>query len=233
MGGMGRPTLMVRPARRGILADEVANSLREAIFSGQLELGQRLFEEDLAVTLKVSRGPVREALVVLSQEGLVRSEPHKGATVAEMGPEAVQEMYSLRKALDRVAAEWACQRATEYDFSCINDVLEQFKRLERPFTRPEVAALDIAFHDAVVRSAHHARLYRAWLSLRSQMFLYLVKQGMVEKDFARSWLDDHEQYLAALLQRKPRQAIAAAERHIDRPYRRAIGAMRGSTVPAP
>ena len=64
---------MVGPARRRVLADEVADAIRNAIFAGRIDLGQRLVEEELASMLNVSRGPVREALVLPSQEGLTRS----------------------------------------------------------------------------------------------------------------------------------------------------------------
>jgi DNA-binding GntR family transcriptional regulator len=72
---------MVGPARRRVLADEVADTIRDVIFAGRTDLGQRLVEEELASMLNVSRGPVREALVLLSQEGLVHTERHRGAAV--------------------------------------------------------------------------------------------------------------------------------------------------------
>ena len=67
------------PAARRVLADEVADALREAIMTGRFESGQRLIEHELATQLAVSRGPVREALSRLSQEGLVIVDRHRGA----------------------------------------------------------------------------------------------------------------------------------------------------------
>src|SRR5579863_5828885 len=130
---------IIGPARRRVLADEVADAIRSAIFSGQIDLGQRLLEAELATTLKVSRGPVREALVQLSQEGLVRIERHRGATVAELGLDGVHEIYSLRTALERLAVECLCRDATDADFKRIAAVLQQFDKLPRPLTRSVVA----------------------------------------------------------------------------------------------
>ena len=218
---------MVGPARRRVLADEVADAIRDAIFSGRIELGQRLVEEELASTLSVSRGPVREALVQLNQEGLVRTERHRGATVAQLEIDGVHEIYSLRTALERVAGEWLCRNATEVDFARMADVLHQFDKLPRPLTRSLVAGLDVAFHDAVFRAAHHERLYQAWLTLRSQIFLYLVHRGALRHDFATSWLGDHEEFLDVLSRRKRSQVVKMIEVHIEAPYRRVVEVDRG------
>jgi DNA-binding GntR family transcriptional regulator len=212
----------IGPARRRVLADEVADAIRDAIFAGRIDLGQRLVEEELASNLNVSRGPVREALVVLSQEGLVHLERHRGATVAHLGLEGVHEIYSLRTALERLAVECLCTNATEADFKRIAAVLQQFETLPRPLTRSVVAGLDVAFHDAVFQAAHHERLYRAWLSLRSQIFLYLVHRGALRSDFAQSWLKDHEDFLTVLKGRKRSQAVKVAEGHIEGPYQRVL-----------
>jgi DNA-binding GntR family transcriptional regulator len=217
---------MVGPARRRVLADEVADAIRDAIFSGRIDLGQRLVEEELASNLSVSRGPVREALVQLSQEGLVHMERHRGATVAELGLDGVHEIYSLRTALERLAGEWLCRNATEADFVRLSEVLKQFDKLQRPLTRSLVAGLDVAFHDAVFQAAHHERLYQAWLSIRSQIFLYLVHRGALRSDFAQSWLHDHEEFLEVLVRRKRAQVVKMVEAHIEAPYRRVVDADR-------
>ena len=219
----------IGPARRRVLADEVADAIRNAIFAGRIDLGQRLVEEELASNLNVSRGPVREALVLLTQEGLVRMERHRGATVAELDLDGAYEIYSLRTALERLATECICRRATDEDFARISAVLEQFDKLPRPLTRSSVAGLDLAFHDAVFQAAHHERLYRAWLSLRSQIFLYLVNRGALRHDFAHSWLKDHEDLLEVLARRKRGPALKLVEDHIEGPYQRVLQAHRESS----
>jgi DNA-binding GntR family transcriptional regulator len=218
------------PARRRVLADEVADAIREAIFAGRIDLGQRLVEEELATNMNVSRGPVREALVRLSQEGLVHIERHRGVTVARLGLDAVDEVYSLRTALERLAAEWLCRNATEDDFKRMAGVLREFNNLPQPVTRSAVAGLDIAFHDAVFRAAHHERLYQAWLALRSQMFLYLVHRGALRPDFTKTWLKDHEDFLDVLKRRQRAQALKTVEAHIEATYQRLLQANRDTAV---
>jgi DNA-binding GntR family transcriptional regulator len=216
--------VVLGPARRRVLADEVADAIRESIFAGRIDLGQRLVEEELASTLNVSRGPVREALVRLSQEGLIHLERHRGATVAQLGPGEVDEIYSLRTALERLAAEWLCRHATDADFKRMESVLGQFSKLPKPLTRSAVAGLDVAFHDAVFQAAHHERLYQCWLSLRSQIFLYLVHRGALRNDFATTWLADHQEFLEVLRKRKRAQSVKVVEGHIEGTYRRVLEA---------
>ena len=215
---------LVRLARRRVLADEVADAIRGAIFGGNIDLGQRLVEEDLAADLNVSRGPVREAFVLLAQEGLVNVERHRGATVAQLSADGVHELYSLRKALERLAVEWLCRYGTDADFDHMADLLQQFHNLPRPLTRPAVAGLDIAFHDAIFHGAHHERLYQAWLALRSQIFVYLVHRGALRHDFTQTWLKDHEDLLEVLRQRKRGPALKIIEGHIEGTYRRVVEA---------
>jgi DNA-binding GntR family transcriptional regulator len=104
-------TQLQRRERR-VLTDDVADSIREAVLSGRLKGGDRLIEDELAESLGVSRGPIRQAIFRLQQEGLVVHETHRGATVAQVSIEDAAEIYSLRQALERLAIAQACDRAT-------------------------------------------------------------------------------------------------------------------------
>lgn len=230
MTGLGDERPAVTPAKRRVLADEVADAIREAIVTGQLDLGERLPEVGLAADLRVSRGPVREALARLSQEGLVQMERHRGATVARLGPDEVHEIYSLRKELEGLATEWFCANGTEEDFEQISLILKSFDNLPRPLVRADVARLDVAFHDSIFQGAHHRRLYEAWLSLRSQLALLLVHGGALRNDYAESWRQDHEDLLRIFVARRPADAVNAVIAHIDGAYRRVLQAGRDAAA---
>ena len=212
------------PASRRVLADEVADAIREAIFSGRIDLGQRLIEEDLATMLNVSRGPVREALALLTQEGLTKIERHRGTTVAPLSVGELYEIYSLRSSLESLAADWVCRNASDEDFAHIASVLDGFDALTSTPSRSVVAALDVEFHDAIFLAAHHERLYRAWGGIRSQIFLYLVNRGALRVDFALTWRGDHDELLQVLRQRKVVPARKFVELHIQGSYKRALAA---------
>jgi DNA-binding GntR family transcriptional regulator len=169
---------------------------------------------------------VREALIRLSQEGLVEMERHRGASVAQLSVDELHEIYSLRASLERLAADWVCEHATEADFAALGAVLARFDSLPAPPTRSAVAALDVEFHDAVFVAAHHERLYQAWLGLRSQIFLYLVNRGALRSDYATTWRGDHEELLQTLLKRRRLPAMKFVELHIEGSYQRALRASR-------
>ena len=93
------------PALKRSLSDDVTESIRAAILSGKLEPGARLREELLASSLRVSRGPVREALTKLERDGLVIVYRNRGAFVARLSYADLEEVYSLRRAIERLAVQ--------------------------------------------------------------------------------------------------------------------------------
>ena len=202
------------------MADEIVEAIRDAIVSGQLKSGERLPESALANSLHVSRGPVREALARLSQEGIVQIERHRGASVTRLGVDEVDEIYSLRQALECLATEWLCRNATAEDFERISLVLRQCDQLPDPLSFTDIAHLDVAFHDSVFQAAHHERLYEAWLSLRSQILLLLARSGELRKHPAQSWRKDHEDLFEVLVRAKPAEAVRVVRDHIDGTYSR-------------
>ena len=136
----------VAPARRRGLADEVADRLRDAIFDGAYAPGSSLREVELAEVLGVSRGPVREALLKLEREGLVRGEWHRGTTVTSLSEVDIAELDSLRAALERLAVELVIDRAAD-----LTEVDAVVTRMERAAGEHEMVRCDLDFHDAVYR----------------------------------------------------------------------------------
>jgi DNA-binding GntR family transcriptional regulator len=223
----------IQPRKRRVLMDDVVDAIREAILSGKLAAGTRLIEDDLAGMLDVSRGPIRQALFKLQQEGLVVHETHRGATVATVSPDDIEEIYSLRTALERLAIEHACRRATLDDLAPLEAILLLFQSTPRTnITRKKVAEFDIDFHDALFRAAHHRRLYRAWEGLRSQVMVFLLLRDALPDDYLDSWHRDHTRLLEAV--RSGNQALAAAtiEEHIGGAYQRLLAMLaKNSRLP--
>lgn len=206
---------------RRVLTDDVADSLREAILSGRFKRGERLIEDELAESLNVSRGPIRQAIFRLQQEGLVVHETHRGATVAQISLHDASEIYSLRKALEKLAVEQACRNATEADLAPLDAILLLFQSIPRAnMTRRRVAELDIDFHDALFRAAHHGRLYRAWEALRSQIFVFLLLRDGLPEDYLTSWYQAHARLLAIVRSQDVPGAITCIEEHIEAAYGR-------------
>ncbi|MFC4564900.1 GntR family transcriptional regulator [Nocardiopsis mangrovi] len=210
MGEQGR----VAPARRRGLADEVADRVREAVFSGAYPPGAQLREVELSNALDVSRGPVREALLRLEREGLVRSEWHRGATVTALSADDVAELDSLRGALEHLAVRRVVDHASDADIAAIGRAAED---MARAGDEHAMVRCDIAFHDAVYAAARHGRLQEAWEAIRSQVHLFLLTRiGFSSADYLAHIPGEHRDLAAALRARDSEAALelfAAHRRH--------------------
>jgi DNA-binding GntR family transcriptional regulator len=198
LGGVAR-------ARRRGLADEAADRIREAIFSGAYPPGAQLREVELSEALDVSRGPVREALLRLEREGLVRSGWHRGATVTQLSPKDVAEIDSLRGALEQLAVEEVVAHASDRDLAAIEEAAE---RMERAHDEPEMVRYDIEFHDAVYAAAGHRRLDDAWQTIRSQVHLFLLSRVRISSEGYLAHIPgEHRELIAALRARDADTAL--------------------------
>ena len=109
------------------LRDVVFNTLRQAILKGELAPGERLMEIQLAEKLGVSRTPIREAIRKLELEGLVLMIPRKGAEVAKISEKSLRDVLEVRRSLEELAIELACQRMSEDDMAELERVQGNFK----------------------------------------------------------------------------------------------------------
>jgi DNA-binding GntR family transcriptional regulator len=108
------------------VAASAAEAIRRKIFEGQLKDGEPLRQDLLAAEFGISRTPVREALVQLEAEGLVKIEPHKGAVVAGASLASIEETFELRERLEPMLLERSAPHLTEDDFRAIDAVLSEY-----------------------------------------------------------------------------------------------------------
>jgi DNA-binding GntR family transcriptional regulator len=207
------------PASLRNLTDEVAERLREAILRGDFAPGQPLRETRLASILGVSRGPVREALSRLEREGLVLIRRNRGATVARLSDADLEEVYTLRVALEELAARWAVRNATEDDFAAMQVVLDELSEaVARGMYEQEYATLDLKFHDCIYRAAHHKRLLRCWTELRPQIYVFLLTRNVASPDFPNTAIKRHRPIMRALQRGDAERAVAFTRRHVEDSY---------------
>ncbi|OIJ91803.1 GntR family transcriptional regulator [Streptomyces sp. MUSC 14] len=202
--------------RRG-LADAAADLVRAAIFSGHFPPGAALREVELAARLDVSRGSVREGLAQLEREGLVRGGWHRGTTVIDVTAEDVEEVYTLRAALDRLAATTARRTATPEQLSRLDQlVADMAAEIAGTADARRLVVLDIAFHDQIYAAAGNGRLTTAWQAIRSQLHLFQLRRADAGYDHYRARVVDEHRELAALLRSGDRRTLARlAEEHVD------------------
>lgn len=134
------------------VTDTVYQVLREGIVDGTFTPGSKLNVDEIARRLDVSRTPVHEALAVLATDGLVDVQPRKGTFVAEFTLEDYAETLDVRRALEVLACETACARATAADVAELRSLMHQ---LERSVAEAPSAAAAAAVHDATNSAFHH------------------------------------------------------------------------------
>lgn len=147
------------------LRQQIADTLQRAILDGELLPGAAIVESDIAQRLGVSRAPVREALQILSRTDLIETTPYRGTVVRRLTPGDVDEIYSLRTALE----SFALQRSMAFDLGGLSAALRQscdeMQRLAAAKDWSGLADEDARFHEILVERAEHRLLMQAWRDL--------------------------------------------------------------------
>ncbi len=201
--------------RQKALGEEVSETLRAAILEGQLPPGARLVEVDLAEELGVSRGPVRDALRRLEADRLVVSTPRKGSSVAVFSRQDVEEIYSLRAALEGVGARWLTSRLSDDAYSRLYDALEKMSiRASESASWASLMESDLEFHRLLAELSGHGRLYDAWKHIQPQIQFIMHTMPDVYED-TNEVIGWHESMLQALRSGDGAAAEATIRSHIE------------------
>jgi DNA-binding GntR family transcriptional regulator len=149
------------PARKGLvhktIASAVAGELRKRILAGEVAAGTQLRQDMLAEEFEVSRIPVREALMQLEGEGLVRIHPHRGAVVAHLSLEEVAEIFELRALLEPRLLRNSAPRLTADDYAALRTLGPEYDRLRVVGDIAACAELNGAFHLGLYRHSDMKR----------------------------------------------------------------------------
>jgi DNA-binding GntR family transcriptional regulator len=207
-------------SNRRSLSEDVVDLLRAALVRGTFEPGQHLNEAGLAERFGVSRGPIREAFVALEREGLLTLERHRGARVTRLSQNDIDEIYELRKALERLAVERAVRHATDDDFAAMAATVTSLHAAVANEDLHAVVTLDVAFHDLIYRAAHHSRLYLSWSNLRPQIETFLHSRSADHTDYLGKAVREHTELLDVLRSRSKRNATQLINSHIRASYDR-------------
>ena len=196
------------------LRDVVFNTLRQAILKGELGPGERLMEIQLAERLGVSRTPIREAIRKLELEGLVLMIPRKGAEVARISEKSLRDVLEIRRSLEELAIELACQRMTEDEIDELDRTQEAFRRAVASQDVMLMAETDEAYHDIIYKGTNNNRLVQIINNLREQMYRYRLEY-IKDADKRQILLIEHDNILKAIRGRRVAEAKAAMREHID------------------
>lgn len=196
------------------LRDEVFNTLRQAILTGELKPGERLMEIRLADKLGVSRTPVREALRRLELEGLVTMVPRRGAQVAQITEKSMSDVLEVRRALDALCAELACDRIDAAGLASLNKACNVFEESVREGDAKKIAQADVVLHDIIVHATGNQRLIQLVNNLSEQMYRYRFEY-IKDKRQHETLMKEHRIIYQSIAHKDKETAAAAAKTHID------------------
>jgi DNA-binding GntR family transcriptional regulator len=200
-------------APRRVLHDEIASAIRTMIAHGQLRPGSRVPEQELCARFGVSRTPLREALKVLSAEGLVRLLPNRGAVVERLTRKEVEDMILVLGMFESLAGELACLRIDDDEILRIQALhermVEHFRRRE---AEPYVE-VNRAFHEAIFQAADNCALTALHTMVHRRLCVLLAIAQRPPPRWEEA-VADHERMLKALQTRDANAFAQIAREHL-------------------
>ena len=202
--------------KNGPRGQQVIEILRTAIISGRFEPGERLIESALSMEFGTSRGPVREALRQLENEGLVMSFPYRGAVVLGVSDEEVHEvLIPIRLTLERYSFAQALDKLTDDDFAELGKQIWLLEQAGKANDLIRLVEADLCFHEIVILASGQLHTMQIWRTIEPRIRAYFYRYERF-RSFEET-VEEHRLLLAALQTRDPAIVLAQLERHIDVP----------------
>ncbi|MDK3074990.1 GntR family transcriptional regulator [Sedimentitalea sp. JM2-8] len=201
---------------RAALHTQVADALRDQIVRGKIASGMRLNEIELCKLMGISRTPLREAIKILEAESLIEIRPHRGASVAEIKTETLNEIFQVLAPLEQLALELAMARMSDEEYKLVQATHDRMMVCYHAQDREGCFLNDIAFHNQIVSFAGNEVLQAIHTNLmnRSQRGRYFAPR------FSQVKLDEamaaHEELISAIMDRNIPSASRIMHDHVVR-----------------
>ncbi|MGD9705768.1 MAG: GntR family transcriptional regulator [Acidimicrobiia bacterium] len=193
------------------LREVVLDELRRSIIDGRYVQGERLFEEEIAHRLDVSRNPVREALQALALDGFVELEPRRGARVATVSSKRAEELFEIRESLEGLVARLAARHRTDAQLAGLRELVDTGEAAAAGGELEVLPELNTRFHRALALASHNQLL--ATETARLSHLIAWVYVRRVNQRSARSWSEHHD-IVDAIAAQDELRALRIAELHI-------------------
>lgn len=208
---------------------EVAyRALRQLILGGQLRPGERVREIELADRFGVSRGPVREALRVLENEGLILRKPRMGSFVIPLTSSDSRDIYELRTVIEPLAIQLSLKRHPAEVALALKRSLETMRQALSRSDYPAIADEDLRLHSHFYEWSDNERLRGSWENLKWPMHLLVVLTGGHDNDEWREVVEGHVPIVDAAAAGDIDGCVASIRQHLDAAQARIV-----SSIPAP
>jgi DNA-binding GntR family transcriptional regulator len=206
-----------KPGKHPTLAVQLVEQLRQMIFDGDLESGTRLAEEDLSQRFGVSRTPLREALKLLTSEGLITIAPNRGATVTQLSMNELAETFPVMGVLEALAGELAATHATDDDLTELQALHDEIVRQYKAKNLKAYFAANQRFHERLVSAAHNETLGQHYHQLAGRVRRARYSANLSARRWAQS-VSEHEQIIKLLKTRDGDLLAKVLRAHIDHKF---------------
>lgn len=199
--------------RANFLGDQVVDVLRRQIITQELPAGSLLVESKLAETFQVSRGPIREAIRTLMDEGLVESRG-RSAAVVELTANDIDELFTLRASLERLGLQTAFVQRREELNALLTNAIRRMSDAVVAEDPAEFTLADMQFHSSFGIASHHRRLADVWSKYQPTIENLLLVVNL-EHDRLQSALQAHETLAELIRDKKDEAALEELANHLN------------------
>lgn len=201
------------------LAEMAARRLRALILTGELQPGERVTEAGLTDLLQISRTPAREAIRILSSEGLLVVFPNRGAEVVSYSPEVVRDSIEVVEYLEGMAGRFAAERATDSEIDEICSLTLEMQAAFRRRDKIRYYTLNQEIHYAILKASHNDVLVEEHQRVNSRLFRIRFQPNDSDARW-KSAMDEHEAISTALESRQPELLGELLTNHLSYAWRR-------------
>lgn len=187
------------------LHQEVADRIYQMIRKGELEMGQKIIENELCSVLGISRTPLREAIRALSSEGLVELKPNRGAFVVQPSVDEIRDMFEAMSILEGICTNMAVGKMTEEDFKKLEGLHQQLEQHYEARDQEEYINVNNTFHTYIQEMLQNKTINNVLNGLRRKIFLFRFRQLYLKNRFDES-IKEHRAIIKTF---KDRDAEAA------------------------
>ncbi|KJS18891.1 MAG: hypothetical protein VR72_20590 [Clostridiaceae bacterium BRH_c20a] len=203
---------MSKVERSPSLKEQILNILRKDFIKGKFKPGDHIVESEIARKFGTSRGPVREALVILENEGFLTRSENGNIFVTTLTKKDLYEIYSLRSLIEGFAAKLAVPNFSEEDIAYLNKCLNNIAELKGSLNQSIAVPNTLEIHRFVIVKSDHKRLIDLWQNLDLQ--LKMLGSVVMVFDTVEGTLIKHSQLIRALITKDPNIAEKAITEHI-------------------
>jgi DNA-binding GntR family transcriptional regulator len=201
------------------LAEMAARELRALILTGELQPGERVTEVGLTDLLQISRTPAREAIRILSSEGLLVLFANRGAEVVSYSPEVVRDSIEVVEYLEGIAGRFAAERATDSEIDEICSLTLEMQAAFRRRDKIRYYTLNQEIHHAILKASHNDVLVEEHQRVNARLFRIRFQPNDSDSRW-KSAMDEHESISKALESRQPELLGELLTNHLSYAWRR-------------